>query len=144
MPPAFAPQPNCRFNADANTGHVFGIFMASVGALRPAAPVTRDVISQNAMRENINSTGLATYEFREFKQARYKQITKLVVRKFKLEYVGDFLNEKNHQKQKFSKDTKSINIEWELLVGYVIYSNNTHSNSLAKEIAEFVNNKYGL
>ena len=33
--PAYAPQPNCRFNADANTGHAFGIFMASVGALRP-------------------------------------------------------------------------------------------------------------
>jgi hypothetical protein len=31
----FAPQPNWRFNADANTGHAFGIFMASVGALRP-------------------------------------------------------------------------------------------------------------
>lgn len=30
----FAPQPNCRFNADANTGHGFAIFMASVGALR--------------------------------------------------------------------------------------------------------------
>jgi hypothetical protein len=29
-----APQPNCTFNADANTGHAFGIFMASVGALR--------------------------------------------------------------------------------------------------------------
>jgi hypothetical protein len=26
---------NCRFNSDANTGHAFGIFMASVGALRP-------------------------------------------------------------------------------------------------------------
>jgi hypothetical protein len=32
--PAYAPQPNCRFNADANTGHGFAIFMASVGALR--------------------------------------------------------------------------------------------------------------
>ncbi len=32
--PAYAPQPNWRFNADANTGHAFGIFMASVGALR--------------------------------------------------------------------------------------------------------------
>jgi len=31
---AYAPQPNCRFNADANTGHAFGIFIASVGALR--------------------------------------------------------------------------------------------------------------
>lgn len=30
----FAPQPNWGFNADANTGHAFGIFMASVGALR--------------------------------------------------------------------------------------------------------------
>jgi hypothetical protein len=30
----YAPQPNCRFNADANTGHGFAIFMASVGALR--------------------------------------------------------------------------------------------------------------
>jgi hypothetical protein len=26
--------PNWRFNADANTGHGFAIFMASVGALR--------------------------------------------------------------------------------------------------------------
>lgn len=25
---------NCRFNAEANTGHGFAIFMASVGALR--------------------------------------------------------------------------------------------------------------
>ena len=30
----YVPQPNCRFNADANTGHAFGIFMARVGALR--------------------------------------------------------------------------------------------------------------
>jgi hypothetical protein len=30
----YAPQPNWRFNADANTGHGFAIFMASVGALR--------------------------------------------------------------------------------------------------------------
>lgn len=30
----FAPQPNCRFNADANTGYGFAIFMVSVGALR--------------------------------------------------------------------------------------------------------------
>jgi len=27
-------QPNQRFNADANTGHGFAIFMASVGTLR--------------------------------------------------------------------------------------------------------------
>jgi hypothetical protein len=32
--PAYAPQPNESFNADANTGHGFAIFMASVGALR--------------------------------------------------------------------------------------------------------------
>jgi hypothetical protein len=31
---AFAPQPNWRFNADANTGHGFAILLASVGALR--------------------------------------------------------------------------------------------------------------
>jgi hypothetical protein len=30
----YAPQPNWRFNADANTGHAFGILMASVGPLR--------------------------------------------------------------------------------------------------------------
>jgi hypothetical protein len=30
---AYAPQPNCRFNSDTNTGHGFAIFMASVGAL---------------------------------------------------------------------------------------------------------------
>ena len=29
--------PNWRFNADANTGHGFAIFMASVGALQPSA-----------------------------------------------------------------------------------------------------------
>jgi len=32
--PAYAPQPNESFNADANTGHGFAIFTASVGALR--------------------------------------------------------------------------------------------------------------
>lgn len=33
----YAPQPNCRFNTDANIGHAFGIFMAYVGALQPSA-----------------------------------------------------------------------------------------------------------
>jgi len=33
--PAYAPQPNESFNADANIGHRFAIFMANVGALRP-------------------------------------------------------------------------------------------------------------
>jgi hypothetical protein len=28
---------NCWFNADANIGHAFGIFMAYVGALQPSA-----------------------------------------------------------------------------------------------------------
>jgi len=31
------PRHNWRFNADANTGHGFAIFMASVGALQPSA-----------------------------------------------------------------------------------------------------------
>jgi hypothetical protein len=33
--PVYAPQPNESFNADANIGHGFAIFMANVGALRP-------------------------------------------------------------------------------------------------------------
>jgi hypothetical protein len=32
--PAYAPQPNESFNADANIGHRFAILMANVGALR--------------------------------------------------------------------------------------------------------------
>ncbi len=39
---AFAPQPNCKFNMDATSGHAFGILLAAVGALRPCgapAPV---------------------------------------------------------------------------------------------------------
>ena len=31
---SFAPQPNWSFNADATTGHAFGILMACSGALR--------------------------------------------------------------------------------------------------------------
>jgi hypothetical protein len=34
---AYAPQPNCGFNADANIGHAFGIFMAYVGTLRTSS-----------------------------------------------------------------------------------------------------------
>lgn len=30
----FKPEPNCRFNADANTSHVFAILLASIAALR--------------------------------------------------------------------------------------------------------------
>jgi len=30
----YAPQPNCTFNADATTGHAFGILMACSGTLR--------------------------------------------------------------------------------------------------------------
>jgi hypothetical protein len=33
----YAPQPNWGFNADANMGHAFGIFMAHVGTLQPSA-----------------------------------------------------------------------------------------------------------
>jgi hypothetical protein len=40
-----AKRSNCRFNADANMGNAFGIFMAHVGtpALRAPAPVNLDV-----------------------------------------------------------------------------------------------------
>lgn len=31
---SYGHQPNWRFNADANIGHAFGIFMAYVGSLR--------------------------------------------------------------------------------------------------------------
>lgn len=34
---SYAPQPNYRFNADANIGHRSAILMANVGALRPSA-----------------------------------------------------------------------------------------------------------
>ena len=44
--------PNWAFNADANTGHAFGIFMACVGALRtfgaPAPLTLRVRPSRNA------------------------------------------------------------------------------------------------
>ena len=33
---ASAHQPNWRFNADANIGHAFDIFMAYVGTLQPS------------------------------------------------------------------------------------------------------------
>jgi hypothetical protein len=33
--PAYAPQPNETFNADANIGHRVAILMANVGTLRP-------------------------------------------------------------------------------------------------------------
>ena len=32
----YAPLPNLAFNSDAKAGYAFGIFMASLGALRPA------------------------------------------------------------------------------------------------------------
>jgi hypothetical protein len=32
----YVPQPNCKFNVDANIGHAFGILLAAVGALRPS------------------------------------------------------------------------------------------------------------
>lgn len=37
--------PNCRFNAEANTGRAFGIFMAVLAssALRASAPVNQGV-----------------------------------------------------------------------------------------------------
>jgi hypothetical protein len=37
---------NCRFNADVNIGHGFAIFMASIGALQPSAPVNQGVKTQ--------------------------------------------------------------------------------------------------
>ena len=33
---SYAPQPNFKFNVDANSGHAFGILLAAVGALRPS------------------------------------------------------------------------------------------------------------
>ena len=49
MHPAYAPQPNCRFNADAYTGYALGIFMANFGTLRAPVPVN---LSVHAGREN--------------------------------------------------------------------------------------------
>lgn len=43
---------NCRFNADANNGHAFGIFMANIGALRAPAPVNLGVGHQVCTSSN--------------------------------------------------------------------------------------------
>ncbi len=95
------------------------------------------------MRENLDSySGLATYDFREYSQKRYKTISKAIVRNFDLEYVGDFIKEKDRLKQKYILGCQSINIEWEFMVGFSISSNHKHSNTLAKEIAEYVHGKY--
>jgi hypothetical protein len=45
-----APQPNRSFNADANTGHAFGILLASVGALRPDGLRRRLTLALDVMR----------------------------------------------------------------------------------------------
>jgi len=38
---AYAPQPGCGFNADANTGHAFGIVMVTLSLNTPHAKATR-------------------------------------------------------------------------------------------------------
>lgn len=58
-------KPNWAFNADANTGHAFGIFMACVGTLRAArcalrapAPVNLGVIPIEARKPTTSAVHL--------------------------------------------------------------------------------------
>lgn len=57
-----APQPSCKFNVDANSGHAFGILLASVGVLRPCgAPAPVNTSSLDGANLNTISPHSHTY-----------------------------------------------------------------------------------
>jgi hypothetical protein len=61
---ASAHEPNKSFNADANTGHAFGILLASVGALRPDGLRRRLTRALGSRENKLWNCGLCAFALR--------------------------------------------------------------------------------
>ena len=84
-----------------------------------------------------------TYSFDEVNRKRSKGITKSIVRKFKIEPIGERVEESLMESQDYSVGGKMINIVW-YLTTYSISAKHEGSNTLVKEIANHVSKKYNL
>lgn len=92
------------------------------------------------MIANTDCDGLANYTFPDVSKKRYDIMTNLVVRTFKLSYVEH--SDSTDTRQKFLLGAESVWLNWSSYE-YCVYADQPQANTLAKEIAVFLLEKYG-
>ena len=88
--------------------------------------------------EHRNASNQLTFDFSEIEANKYNEITKSIIGKFKLEAENEPIVGLDEMFQKFRSQNKIVNLEWDNWSGYIVSSENKHSEELAIEIANYI------
>lgn len=94
------------------------------------------------MNEHRDASNRLTYDFNEIDAGSYSQVTKAVVGNFKLEPANKITRGLDQIFQDFKQGSRVIGLEWDNWSGYIVSTKTKESESLAKEIANYINAKF--
>jgi len=91
------------------------------------------------MKEHRNTNNHLYFEFEKIKNNTYKEITNLVVKKFELSPENELVVGLDEILQNFKSGEAIIGLEWDIWSGYIVVAQNKESESLATEVANYIN-----
>ena len=100
----------------------------------------KEVVTE--MDSHRNSSNQLTIDFNKIESKMYSKITNEVVTKYKLETNNELVTGLNEIFQEFKSGAAIIALEWDNWSGYIVNAKNTEAETLAEEIAKFINEKY--
>ncbi len=94
------------------------------------------------MEEYRNFSHQLSFDFAKLSILRYSKITKSVVKKFHLEPANEKTKTFDEVFQDFKIGKSLVGLEWDVWSGYSVVAKNESAESLAREIAFYVNENY--
>jgi len=93
-------------------------------------------------KEIRNASDQLTFEFSVIESVKYDEITKSVIVHFGIEGVGRKITGLDEIFQDFKRSNEVVSLEWDIWSGYIVCAKTEQAESLAKEIASFVDENY--
>jgi len=94
------------------------------------------------MDSHRNTSHQLTIDFNKIEAKMYSKITSDIVRKYDLEMSNKLVTNLNEKFQAFKFGAAIIGLEWDNWSGYIVSAKNKEAESLVKEIAAFIHEKY--
>ncbi|KZZ63170.1 hypothetical protein A3762_12655 [Oleiphilus sp. HI0125] len=94
------------------------------------------------MNEHRDNSNRLTFDFDNIEGEMYRKITDEVISNFSLEVATEKVAGFDEVFQDFKKGNDVIGLEWDNWSGYSVVAKITSAESLAKEIAGYINAKF--
>jgi len=94
------------------------------------------------MNEHKDNSNRLSFDFDKIEGASYRKITDAVVSKYCLEVASKKIAGFDEVFQDFKKGNEVVGLEWDNWSGYTVVAKSTSAESLAREIAGYINATY--